>query len=324
VLRKKDAARKRVSGFVALLLMLGLLAPLASAQNNPAAKSPVPARAARQASGADADAPPAADNEASVAAVRDQLMTLLRMSPKLSNFVARDASLLADQDYVARNNPELAKFLARHPEVTANPDFYLFAEVGGRGRGQRFERRDWQWESYRRSPVEEVLGYVVPFSAFVIILGALVWLLRVLMENRRWNRVFRNQTEVNNKLLDKFSNSEELLAYMRSDAGKRFLEAAPVSFAFETGQRMSGAVARVFTPLQLGVVLALVGGGFYSLRGQVSEGSDALLVFGTITLTLGIGFIISAVVSWFLARHLGLLPKNAAQNGNGHDQPQLP
>src|ERR1700690_900813 len=39
-----------------------------------------------------------------------QLLMLLRLSPTLTSVVAHDPSLLADQQYVARNNPELAQF----------------------------------------------------------------------------------------------------------------------------------------------------------------------------------------------------------------------
>src|SRR5947208_739101 len=46
-----------------------------------------------------------------IAATRLQLLKLLRISPRLTTVVARDPSLLADQDYVGRNNPELAQFL---------------------------------------------------------------------------------------------------------------------------------------------------------------------------------------------------------------------
>ena len=252
-------------------------------------------------------------------------MRLLRMSPKLSSFVARDSSLLGDMEYVQRNNPELAKFLVAHPEVAGNPDFYLFAEISRDGKGSRFERQDWDpWNRYQRSRVDQVLDFFVPFAVFVIMVGALLWLLRVLMENRRWNRMLKLQTDVHNKLLDKFGTSEELLAYMRSDSGKRFLEVTPGAVSLETGPRLGGAVGRILTPLQLGVVLALVGAGFYSLRGQVAEWGDAMLVMGMLSLTLGIGFIISSIISFLLARHLDLLPKATPAGGNGSDASERP
>src|SRR5262249_42020474 len=64
-----------------------------------------------------------ATSEESLAATRRQLLELLQMSPKLSSFIARDPSLLAEQDYISRNNPELARFLEAHPQIARNPEF---------------------------------------------------------------------------------------------------------------------------------------------------------------------------------------------------------
>jgi hypothetical protein len=62
-----------------------------------------------------------------MAATREQLIKLLRVSPKRTTVVVRDPSLLANQEYVSRNNPELAQFLQIHPEIVRNPEFYLNA-----------------------------------------------------------------------------------------------------------------------------------------------------------------------------------------------------
>ena len=304
--------------WLALALLLGWGASSVEAQKTAGPTS----RSGAASANAATPNTPAQASEADVASTREQLMDLLRMSPKLMAFVARDPSLLGDQDYVARNNPELAKFLEKHPEVAHNTEFYLFAEVGKEGNRTRFAREDWQRERYEPTAMHELSNTVGPFLIFVILLGSLLWLLRTLLENRRWGRIFKLQTEVHNKLLDKCGSSEEMMAYMRTDAGKRFLEAAPISVSFVPGSKQLGsAVARILTPLQLGVVLVLLGAGFYSLRGQVSGGDEVLVVLGMLTLMLGLGFIISAGISWVLAWHLGLLPKRGTQpgNGNGHD-----
>ena len=77
------------------------------------------------------------------------------------------------------------------------------------------------------------------------------------------------------------------------------------------------------TPLQLGVVLLMVGIGFLYLRNSVPDVMIPLLVFGTLALMLGIGFIAAAGISWVLARQLGIFPpgspalpgKNPAHEG---------
>src|ERR1700722_19350393 len=80
---------------------------------------------------------PPTDEE--LAATREQLIELLRMSPTLVQVVETDPTLLADQEYVSRSNPQLAQFLAQHPEVTRNPDFYLFANFPQQRGGRRVD-----------------------------------------------------------------------------------------------------------------------------------------------------------------------------------------
>ena len=53
---------------------------------------------------------------------------------------------------------------------------------------------------------------------------------------------------------------------METEAGKRFLEAAPIPMSLGTEQRVPNAVARILTPVQIGVVLVLLGVGFLLLR----------------------------------------------------------
>src|ERR1700731_4449704 len=53
-------------------------------------------------------------SEKDLAALQDQLLQMLRVSPTLAEVVARDPSLLSNPDYVNRNNPELGRFLQAH------------------------------------------------------------------------------------------------------------------------------------------------------------------------------------------------------------------
>jgi hypothetical protein len=273
-------------------------------------------KAAKSASASAAGAAPAAAPVSSedLEGTREQLFKLLRVSPSLTQVIQVDPSLLADSEYVGRTNPELAQFLQSHPQIVRSPEFYLFGEVG---RGQRFERRVWPEVNERNDfSWSRVEGDLIPFLVFIFILGAVLWVLRAVLEHWRWGRLFRAQTDVYNKLLERFSSNEELLAYMRSDAGKRSLESA-LPLAMESRSQFSSPIARVLTPLQIGVVMALAGLGFLYLRNDFKD-TAALLVFGTMGLMLGLGFIISAGLSWALARHLGLMPSNPpAQAGNG-------
>ncbi|HEY1207820.1 MAG TPA: hypothetical protein VGE85_00495 [Terracidiphilus sp.] len=289
-----------------------LLAVLAAAQTRPAAPAkPAATAPTNQDLQREADA---------MAATQEQLIKLLRLSPTLTSVVAHDPSLLANQEYVSRNNPQLAQFLAAHPEVVRNPEYYLFTHLDGQGgrREQALQRAVWpelpqsenNANSYNpNSSLRIVMDFLGPLLGVSVFLGALIWLIRSVMENRRWNRIFKLQSEVHGKLIDKFSSSQELAAYMETEAGRRFLEAAPIPVGFEQEQRVPNALARVLTPLQIGIVLVLLGLGCYLLRFASTDMKIPMLVLGTLALMPGLGFIISAGVTWVLAGRLGLMPE---------------
>jgi len=251
-------------------------------------------------------------NDRDVAENQNKLIELLRLSPTLTTVVSHDPSLLSNQEYVAHNNPQLAQFLAAHPEVARNPEFYLFSHLKHEG-GQpdeALERAVWP-DVYRSQPVqssfERIWGDAVPLLAFACGLTALFFLARMVIENRRWGRIFKLQSEVHGKLIDKFTGNQELAAYMETEAGRKFLEAAPIPIGIDQG-RMPNAVTRILTPLQAGIVMVLLGIGLLSLRHAGPDMDQPMLVFGTVVLMPGIGFIISAGVSWLLAAKLGLMP----------------
>jgi hypothetical protein len=275
----------------------------------------VPVTAAAQAAGV---RPVAPISEKDAASSQQDLIRLLKLSPKLTTVVARDPSLLSDQEYVMRNNPQLGQFLLEHPEIAKNPDFYLFSRMkeNDGSPDQALERAVWPDlvpVPRANSAWDRSIENVTPFLVFVCIAGALLWMVRLFEGSRRWSRTFKQQSEVHSRLIDKFSTNEELLEYMQTDAGKRFLEAMPIPLSSEPdhgfSQRVPNAVARVLLPLQIGIVLSLIGIGFLSLRNAGQDMDEPMRVIGTLVLMPGIGFILSAAASWFLARRLGLTPE---------------
>ena len=295
----------------AALLLLLIPGPTMTAQT----RSSAVARTSQATPSVDSQInPQISDRE--LADLREQLLNLLRMSPTLTEVVASDPTLLANQDYVSRNNPELEKFLQNHPEIVRNPDFYLFANLPS-GPGRRSEKlmrktltdlvRD-QQDNHASAELARAVG---PFLVLLTVVGTLIWLIRVLLENRRWGRIFAMQTSVHSRLIERFGNNEELLSYMNTEAGRRFLEAAPIPIGFEPDQRVPAALSRVLVPLQIGVVLTLLGTGLLVLRHSLPDVASALLVLGVVVLMPGIGFIISAGITWLLAARLGLMPTSA-------------
>ena len=274
----------------------------------------------RTAASARTPTPVAAPSEKDLGAEQRELIRLLRLSPTLTTVVEHDPTLLSNQEYVRRNNPQLAQYLTSHPEITLNPNFYLFSELP---RGENLEQAVWPEYTIKEAPrtaapplpPPPLTGWkllapqVVPFALFVCVLGAMLWLFRQFVENRRWSRIFNLQTEVHNKLIDRFGSSQELLAYMNSEAGRRFLEAEPLSVNLERKEHIGDETARILMPLQIGLVLFLLGLGFFLVRNADHALQVPMQVLAAAVLMPGLGFILSGAAIWLIAGRPGLTPE---------------
>ena len=122
------------------------------------------------------------------------------------------------------------------------------------------------------------------------------------------------------KLLDRFTANEDLLAYIQTPAGRRFLESGPV--LAETGPRPLGApVSRILWSFQVGIVLAVAGLGLFFAAGLVPpEVGQGMTVLGVLALAVGIGFALSGVAAWLISRRMGLfeavIPPRAGRDVN--------
>jgi hypothetical protein len=285
--------------------------PQAGAQSTQSA-----AQARRQAQ-TEAAQPP---SEKDIADIQEQMLKLLRLSPVLTTVVAHDPSLLADQAYVERNNPELAQFITEHPDIAKNPEFYLFSHLDqGHGRReQALERAVWPDLAPPDRPFPQsvqIMHDLIPMIIAPCLILAVVWVVRILVESLRWNRTFRLQSEVHSRLIDRFTSSQDLAAYMQTEAGRRFLEASPVALGTDMGVRMPNVVARILTPLTVGIVMVLSGFGFIAIRNSSPDTSTPLYILGILALMPGIGFILSAGATWVVAKRLGMLPEKVEFGG---------
>ena len=250
---------------------------------------------------------------------REQLFALLQMSPHLRDVVAIDPTLLADAPYIGRVNPELQQFLTEHPEIARNAEFYLFADLPNhQGRYiAPLSRHNNHVETNRQDVSERKLDQIFQMIVFFVVTASLLWLIRIILQNRRWSRLVRLQAETHTRLMEKFGSSGELLKYMDTESGRRFLEAAPVPVEFEADRRLPASLSRILSPLQLGIVLTLLGIGVLSIRH-----SEIALIFGIVLLMPGIGFLISAAFTWWMMSRLGLISPHQPGAASGPWPPQ--
>jgi hypothetical protein len=133
----------------------------------------------------------------------------------------------------------------------------------------------------------------------ITIPGMFVLLTWIIFSNARRIVASKRISEVQARLLDRFATAQDLLTYLQTEEGKRFLETASVE--------QNNPLWRILGAIQAGVILTLVGMTLMLLRGRIAGGEDALLGFGAVTLALGIGFLISASISYALSKSAGLL-----------------
>ena len=72
--------------------------------------------------------------------------------------------------------------------------------------------------------MQDVIFGMMMLCGFCVGLLSLVWADPHGLADRRWQRLTKTQTDAHSKLLDRLTSHEDLLAYIQSPAGKRFLE----------------------------------------------------------------------------------------------------
>jgi len=153
----------------------------------------------------------------------------------------------------------------------------------------------------------------VVIGSTIIICSA--WVITSIVTSIKQRANTRTRTEIYNKLIDKFGAATELIEFLRSDAGLRFIE----EHAVEPAQPL----VKILNSIRLGVSLALIGAGMLIVGNvwDMTLGQDVWIVLalgGTVAFTAGAGFIIAAVISYKLCKAWGLIPVVETKEAKDH------
>ena len=301
-------ALRALAGVLVTAAVLSAPFPIVAAQAPEAAR---PARPAPAPAAAAQPAPPSVayqDDRRNADETRDRLRQIIEQySPSLFQVFRHDPSLLMNDQYLA-NYPGLAAFLKQHPEVGHNPGYF----VG---------EPEWsQWNRNRDPRTATIDAWKDTIEHFTIIGGfglaafVLTWLIRTFIDYRRWLRLTRIQTDAHTKLLDRLTSNEDLMAYIQSPSGRRFLESAPIALDGGGSKPVSAPVSRILMSLQAGVVLAAGGFGFIYASGRALEDvGPGLFTIGVLAIAFGAGFFASAILAYGLSERLGLLAPSSSR-----------
>lgn len=157
---------------------------------------------------------------------------------------------------------------------------------------------------------------MLTFLVVVCVFFTIGWIVTIGWSNWRRGRTAKLQADLHSRLLDKCGTSQELLEYLKSDAGSRFLDSATI----ERGTPMG----RVLGSMQAGVILLVLGIGLIIIRMTLphdafwsqmerAQTAQGFVAFGVMLLALGIGFLASAMASYRLSKNWGLLEPESNQ-----------
>ena len=226
---------------------------------------------------------------------------LKQYPPSLPRVLLMDPTLLNNAGYL-EPYPQLAAFLKQHAEVAHNPSYFLPNYDNG---NSRFSYRETPQDRAVNMWRETIQGFTIGSVILAVVTGV-IWLIKMLVDYRRWSRLSKIQTEVHNKVLDRMQSNEDLLAYIQTPAGKRFLESAPIPM--DTPRAIAAPLGRILWSAQAGAVLTVLGLGIEVVsRNALEEVAAPLGAMGAIVIALGIGFLVSAFLAYLLTRRFGLL-----------------
>lgn len=263
-------------------------------------------------------------DDANAHEARQHLQELLQQyPPTIGTVLALDPTLLESETYL-QPYPQLSTFIAQHPDIAHNPGFYFENQL------QQYSRR---YENSYNDPrisairaIENILGGLAGLIAGLTALLTFAWVIRSVIAHRKWLRMSKTHIETHAKLMDRLTSNADLITYMESPAGRKFLEAAPIPV--DGGPRMLNApFGRILWSMQAGVVVAALGGGLIYASMRIADsvtyadGAIPLLVLGIAALAIGAGFFVSAIAAWALSSRLGLFPgagTHTPDSGTGH------
>jgi len=235
---------------------------------------------------------------------------LRRLPPEVGKVLKLDPSLWSNKEFLG-TYPALAAFVNAHPDVAHSPSFYLESVwVPSDPTPETASFRIWS----------NLLETISIFGGFLFFAVVLTWLIRTTIEHRRWSRLAKTQAEVHNKLMDRFASNEDLLNYIQTPVGKRFLESAPILLEEPAARPVSAPIGRILLSVQAGLVLLAGGIGMQvvSMSAQ-KDAAEPLAALGTLGIAVGIGLVVSAAASFLLSRRLGLWREPVSADTNASE-----
>lgn len=130
---------------------------------------------------------------------------------------------------------------------------------------------------------------IVPFVAFFALT---IWVLYSVFAAIRRTQ----QNAVQKHLLNKFSSASDLSQFLQSPVGQKY--------AASLSDKVTSPHSSILNSVRLGIILIFAGFAFMVIRPTWPQQLNTMRATGIVGIMLGIGFLVSAAVSWFIAKRL--------------------
>lgn len=149
----------------------------------------------------------------------------------------------------------------------------------------------------------------------MVIAGA--WVLGLIVAAFRNRARLRAQTELHNKMMDKFNSADEFKIYWESEAGRSFFD--------NLANEPSAPLTKILGSIQKGAILTLLGLGFFIISNVFGtpDSWGILIIIATISIMTGLGFLVSSFISYRLAKSWDLIPGRGGYAKRIADEPEI-
>ena len=145
-----------------------------------------------------------------------------------------------------------------------------------------------------------------PTEAFVVlgvfgVVAGFGWIVWVIATNIRISKVARWQGQTQADLVEKLAASQELVRFLETEGGQRLFKQSPPI------EPRRNPVNRILGSVQAGVVLLVLGIVFAGLSAVLPLAEATFLALAATAGGIGVGLLLSALISYRLSRSMGLL-----------------
>ncbi len=133
-----------------------------------------------------------------------------------------------------------------------------------------------------------------------ILAFGIITILKLALEHLKRTRTEKLQSELFNKMLDKFGGNQELIAWLESGGGQGLLRAAEAP--------KPAAYTRILNSVQAGLLVIMIGAGFVVVSGKANPEAVATVhSIGMVLITAGAGLLAGGLATYILSRKFGLI-----------------